>query len=412
MIAIANDNVALTINMSSVVDNKRILGTLAVLLAVVVGGSMAFVSSFAAIYPLSGYWIVLTIVVVLDMTHPERMIIRSLQRVAGSVIGAALGIAIVSLMANMQHLSVVSRLFQWSCITLVALLTGVACRLIPYHKYVFSLILFTVAIAIYPPNINSAISWMVSVCAGAVIALLAIVIAHVPPASQTVLNLYAQVIVSSIYFVEFAIAAPVRAGTAPPSKRPASKIIHRITTDLAVAHECLGHYNQLNRWFCLSSKTVTDLQRLSSSAHAVYHSCHNLFLTFRIGGTSELFSLTTFTDIYGYDMLRLKEILSDLSSDLVDMHQSISKDTLHNTTTNFTHAFNLMERIITNSRLDQATRNDQQIQWGVVSFLTATTPVILQLFDYTSILMQTQRYEGHRLPEEVRSRLVEIIKNG
>ena len=386
---------------------------LAVGFSVAVGLSIHVLQTRFNIPQSRGAWVGLQCAVIMDMSVPERILVRAVLRAFGSVVGAMLGVILALLYEQLGEDQAVpttsQRLFQLFAMIVVSLICSISVKMFKDFTYAFVLILNTVAIAVYPPNLDVAVEWMASVCVGVAIAGFSLAVFHYPSAAQTVLDCYAEVMTSCVDFVALSICG----SACHLDKSQHHEQVHTLTHKLSVSHEALQNYIRVHKYIKSHKATVSHLNALSEALRAVYHRAHSVYLTLTHASNADLFADEQFCQIFGYHVLRLKDTFLAIKEKLSGIHQR-------------KHAFNSDQFILLIADLENlntilftlktlylkhqdgflAAKN---IRWSVLCVLITVAPVVSALTDYALALARFMTpYSPPSFPGLVDSRLIKV----
>jgi hypothetical protein len=373
---------------------------LAVGFSVALSLSLQVLQSRVEVSYMRGAWVGLTCAVIMDMSVPERILVRAVLRAFGSIVGAILGVVLVLIYEKIgtqkdsELVSVGQYIFQLLAIVSIAFICSVSVKLFKDFTYAFLLVLFTVAIALYPPSLEVAIDWMCSVCLGVSIAGISLAVFHYPSAAQTVLDCNVEVLTSCVDFVAISIGIV-------PSHREAghAKVVHNLTHKLAVSHEALHNYVRVHKYIRGHQDTVQNLEKLSVALRGVYHRSHSVYLTLRCySDTTDLFADEKFCEIFGYHILRLKEIFLAIKEKLSAVHRRKTAfneleftDVIHDLEISKNIMYTLKSLYLKN----QSEAPQHTTRWSVLCILLTMAPVISALTEYMIALAHFMRPYAH-----------------
>ena len=390
---------------------------LAVGCSIALGLSLHVLSTQFAIKTIRGPWVGLTCAVIMDMSAPERILVRAVFRAFGSVVGATLGVILALVYEKLGDCpegcppNATQRLFQLVAMISVALLCSVSVKLFADFAYAFLLILFTVAIALYPPSLQVAVEYMTSVCAGAGIATLTLAVFHYPSAAQTVLDCYWEVVMSCVDFVASSIC---ESRSSPDvSIKQHHRLVHNLTHKLAAAHDALANYVRVHKFINSHKATVSHLNDLSVALRAVYHRAHTVYLTLSNAANADLFRDDQFCETFGYHVLRLKDTFLAIKDKLAAVHRR-KRDFDAEKFAALAQDLELLTDIMYTLKglflkHQRGFLDEQNKHWSVLCLLITVGPVIAALNDYIIALGHFMApYASNDLNAFVDTRLVKV----
>ena len=99
-----------------------------------------------------GAWVGLTCAVIMDMSVPERILVRAVLRALGSIVGAMLGVILALIYEKMgredTEPNLGQQLFQMFSMIFVALMCAISVKLFKDFTYAFLLTLFTASLVL------------------------------------------------------------------------------------------------------------------------------------------------------------------------------------------------------------------------------------------------------------------------
>ena len=361
-------------------------GPCSVAFAIFLSGGLELLGTRTSILPIKGAWVVATVAVITDMSAPERIIVRAILRAVGSLFGAAVGACIVLSFENMLDLDdgpedVAAYLFQWFAVTVIAFCCGVACKVWKDYSYSTLLILYTVAHSLYPPNIEDTLQWCSSVCCGAITALITLLIFHFPSAFKAVLELNGQVLCNCLDFVSNSI---YDSGDSSVTFEKIKSISRR----LATATDAMNHYTRVHKHIPSDRLYITKYRDLSGSLRRVYHSAHNMHLTLDSCDIAGLFLNERFCEVFGFHLLKFKDLLSSLKPVVVEMHSNAKStagiERAADYLCDMSECLDSMNRMHALHSTGFLTRDG--IRWNVVCMLITLAPVVTALSEYFAVM--------------------------
>ena len=361
-------------------------GPCSVAFAIFLSGGLQFLSTKMSILPIKGAWVVATAAVITDMSAPERIIVRAILRAVGTLFGAAVGACIVLAFENMLDLEdgpedVAAYAFQWFAVTFTAFCCGIACKIWKDYSYSTLMILYTVARSLYPPRIEDTLRWSASVCCGAAVALLTLAIFHFPSAFKAVLELNGHVLCHCLDFVTNSI---YDSGDASITFDKIKSISRR----LATATDAMNHYTRVHSHIPSDRLYIAKYKELSSSLRRVYHTAHNMHLTLESCDIAGLFMNERFCEVFGFHLLRFKDLLSSLKPVVYEMHlngkstESIARAA--SSLCDISDCLDAMNRMHAMHSTGFLTKDG--IRWNVVCMLITLAPVVTALSEYFALM--------------------------
>ena len=128
-----------------------------------------------------------------------------------------------------------------------------------------------------------------------------------------------------------------------------------------------------------------------------------------------MFQCEEFTDVFGYDMLMLRQVFMELKQSLFKSHGTSGArcfDHLNSLYRSMNHATDLMstltEKYLTCSEMLE--RNS--LKWRFVSFLVTTTPVLFHLAEYSCTLSDIRGFREKESLRKARDTLRELMMSG
>jgi Fusaric acid resistance protein-like len=251
----------------------------------------------------SASWVTLTVAVVMDMGAPERIILRSIQRCFGSIIGASLGLLVVFII---EHSDSPMEIKIIQCIAMISVTAASAFLInsVREWSYVFLVVIFSLAISIYKASLQAALMWICSVLTGTVIVFLVLGIFHYPSASNIVQTHFTNLFVKCL---DGFVIERLKSIIGISHHHSNSTVnLHELTHQLVAAYEALNFYSKVHKFIKKDRAKIENFQIQYETLRNFYHTSHAFSRNF--------YRNVTDSDHFDLKILQIKEALEEIRS--------------------------------------------------------------------------------------------------
>jgi len=244
------------------------------------------------------------------MSATDVMLVKATLRAGGTVLGAIIGLVIISIYSSLEVGSViVANLWLWLSVAVVAFVCAVLMQYAGEYSYIFHLTAITVVIVAYSGSVLAAVGRLISVITGILIAMLAITIITHQRTHAVVFRNFEKVVFDCL---ELSVAG-FSAGTGEPTE-----LFEEVRKALIAAEDTVEARKKWRGWFRL--RPEVEMDALAESVINLYHQCHNCFITARAVEFNVLLEDSDINEHFGPLIRNVCEIMKMLGARISNMH--------------------------------------------------------------------------------------------